>query len=98
MCLFHHLDKTEHFVGSFVGVVLLTVGHFVIGSKIFAPKLIDLKTALIDVKVNVALLKIRCAGFPDLCLRMQCFHCLPGAIADASVERSCAFGKNCRKK
>ena len=35
------------------------IRHFVIGFEILAPKLIDLKTALVHIEVYVALFKIR---------------------------------------
>ena len=55
--LFYHLYKMKHFIGSLVGVVLVGIEHFVLGLKIFAPKLIDLKTALVYIKVDIALFK-----------------------------------------
>ena len=51
--------------------------------KIFAPKLIDLKAALVHVEMDVALLKIRRAGLPNLGFGMQSLHRLPSAVADA---------------
>ena len=44
----HHLDKTEHFVRTFIkitlvviGITLIVIGHRVVGLKIFAPELVD---------------------------------------------------------
>ena len=45
--------KMEHFVRSFVVVVFLVIGHFVCGLKVFTPKLVNLKTVLVHVKVNI---------------------------------------------
>ena len=58
----HNLDESEHFVRPLVGVVLLVIILLVLRLEIFAPELIDLKAALVDVKVNIPLLKIRRAG------------------------------------
>ena len=79
----HHLDKTEHFIRSLVGIVLLILKHIVFGLKIFTPKLVDLKTALVYVKMDIALLKIGCAGFPYFRFGMQSLNRLPRAVADA---------------
>ena len=64
--LFHDLDKAEHLVGPFVGVVGLVVGE--VGHKVLAPELVDLKAAFVDVEVNVALFKIRRTRLPNDCL------------------------------
>ena len=57
--------------------------HFVFGLKIFTPKLIDLKTALVYVKMDIALFKIGSAGFPYFGLGMQSLDRLPRALADS---------------
>ena len=80
---FHHLDKTEHFIRSLVGIVLLILEHFVFGLKIFAPKLVDLKTALVNVEMNIALFEIWSAGLPNLGLGMQSLYRKPRTVADA---------------
>ena len=79
----HHLNKTEHFIRSFVGIVLFILEYYVLGLKIFTPKLVDLKTALVYVKMDIALLKIGCAGFPYFRFGMQSLNRLPRAVADA---------------
>ena len=79
----HDLYKAEHFIGSLVGIVIIVVRYFVLRLEIFAPKLIYLKAALVYVKMNVALFKIRSAGFPDLSFRVECFNSQPSAVADA---------------
>ena len=79
----HHLDKTEHFIRSLVGIVLFILEHIVFRLKILAPKLIDLKTALVDVEMNIAFFKIGSAGLPNLGFGMQCLNRLPRAVADA---------------
>ena len=79
----HHLDKPKHLVGPLVGIVLLVVHHGLLGDKMLAPKLVDLKAALVDVKMDVPLLKIRRAGLPDHRLGMQRLDRLPRAKANA---------------
>lgn len=61
---FHHLDESEHFIRPLIGIMFFIIRHFVIGLKILAPKLIDLKSALVHIEVYVALFKIRRAGLP----------------------------------
>ena len=81
--LFHHLHKAEHLVRPLVGILPFTLGQFVLGLKILAPKLIDLKTAFVDVKVDIALFKIGRAGFPYFGLGMLSLDRLPRAVADS---------------
>ena len=78
----HHLNKSEHLVGPFVGISLLFIGHWAVRLKILTPKLIYLKSAFIDVKMNVSLLKIRGAGLPDHRLGMKRLHRLPSTKSD----------------
>ena len=54
-----------------------------VGCEILTPKLIDLKAALVDVEMDIALLKIGCAGLPNLRFRVQSLNRLPRAVADA---------------
>ena len=54
-----------------------------VGLKILAPKLIDLEAALVHIEMDVALLKIRRAGLPNLGFGMQRLNRLPRAVADA---------------
>ena len=79
----HHLDKTEHFIRSLVGIVRFILEHIVFGLKILAPKLIDLETALVYVKMDIALFKIGGTGFPYLGFGMQSLDRLPRAVADS---------------
>ena len=79
----HHLNKTEHFVRTFIGITLIVIGHLVVGCEILTPKLVDLKAALVDVEMDIALLKIGCAGLPNLRFRVQSLNRLPRAITDA---------------
>ena len=51
----HHLDKAEHFIRAFVGITFLVIHTLVCGLKILAPELIDMKAALIDIEVDIAL-------------------------------------------
>ena len=69
--LFHNLYKPKHFVRSFVRAVLLIIGHCVLRLKILAPKLVNMKTAFVNVKMNIALLKVRSASFPNLSFRVK---------------------------
>ena len=79
----HHLDKTEHFVRAFIGITLVCIRHLVVGLKILAPKMIDLKTALVYVEMDVALFKIRRADLPNHGVGMQSLNRLPSAVTDA---------------
>ena len=79
---FHYLDESEHLVRSFVGVMLIFVLERMVGLEIFAPELIDLKAALVNVKMNVTLLKIRRAGLPNLGFGVQSLNCEPRSVAD----------------
>ena len=54
-----------------------------VGCEILTPKLVDLKTAFVYVKMDIALFKIGGAGFPNLGFGMQSLNRLPRAIADA---------------
>ena len=49
----HHLDKPKHFIGAFIGIVVVTIGHLMIGNEMFTPKLINLKSALIHIKMDI---------------------------------------------
>ena len=79
---FHHFDKTEHLVRSLVGITFIVIRHFVVGSEIFTPKLINLKSTLVNVKVNVTLFKIWCTSLPNYCFGVQSLNCKPRAISD----------------
>ena len=59
------------------------IRHFVIGLKILAPRLIDLKTALVHIEVYVALFKIWRAGLPNDSFGVQSLNRQPRTIADA---------------
>ena len=82
---FHHLNKPKHLVGHFSRFVLLLVGQFPVGTKILAPKLVNPKTALVHVKMDVALLKIGGAVLPDHRLGMECLYRLPRTVSDTSA-------------
>lgn len=60
----------------------LIVGHCVCGLIVFAPKLINLKTALINIKMNIPLFKIGRAGLPNCGFGVQGLNRLPCAVAD----------------
>ena len=87
----HYLDKTEHFVRTFIGITLVCIGHIMLWLKILAPKLVDLKAALVNVEMNIAFFEIWSAGFPYFGLGMQSLDRLPRAVADAFAMH---FGKN----
>ena len=80
---FHHLDKMKHLIRSLVGIMFVFVRHFVVGLKIFAPKLIDLKSAFVNVKMNIALFKIGSTSLPNDRFGVQRFYLLPRAVADS---------------
>ena len=73
----------EHYIRTFVWVMVFIVGHFVFGLKVFTPKLINLKTAFVHVKVNITLFKIRRAGLPNLGFGVQRLNCLPCTVTYA---------------
>ena len=91
---FHNLNKTEHFIRSLVGIVRFILEHIVFGLKILAPKLINLETALVYVKMDIALLKIGCAGFPYFRFGMQSLNRMPRAVADAFAMRFGQYKEN----
>ena len=63
--------------------MLIVIGHLMVGLKILAPKLIDLKAALINVEVDITFFKIWSAGLPHLGFGMQRLNRKPSAVADA---------------
>ena len=65
--------------------------HFMSWSKILTPELIDLKSTLVYIEMDIALLKIWCTGMPDNCFGMECFYFLPCAASDAFAV---CFGLN----
>ena len=77
----HHLDKAEHFVRTFIGITFVCIGHIMLWLKILAPKLVDLKTALVYIKMDIALFKIGSTGLPNLGFGMQSLDRLPCAVA-----------------
>ena len=83
LLLFHQLYKVKHFIRTFIGVMILIVGHIVVGYKILAPKFINLKSAFINVKMYISLVKIRRAGAPDLGFGVKRFNGFPSAVANA---------------
>ena len=73
----HHFFKSEHsVVHQVVAVGIVRVG------VVTVKKLNDMKTAAIDVKVDIALFKVRCDGFPYLHLRINPLNFTPCGIAD----------------
>ena len=73
----------EHFIGPFVGIVIFIHEHFVFGLKILAPKLVDLKAALVNVEMNIAFFEIWSAGLPNLGFGMQSLYRKPRTVSDA---------------
>ena len=88
---FHYLNKPEHLIRALVGVVLVIVRHCVIGVEIFAPELIYLKAAFVNVEVDIPLLKIWCAGLPHLGFGVQSLNGKPRAVSYSSAVR---IGRN----
>ena len=80
--LLHHFYKAEHFIGTFI-IVVIFLRHIVIGLKIFAPELIYPESAFVDVEMNITLFKIRGASHPNLRFWMQGFNSLPCTVTDA---------------
>ena len=89
--LFHNLYKMKHFVRAFVGLVFVKALHIIFGLKVFAPKLVNLKTAFVDIEMDIALFKIGRTSFPNRSFRMQSFYRQPCAVADTF---SMLFGRN----
>lgn len=80
--LLHHLHEPEHFIRTFVGIMFLAVDHRLIRSEILAPELIDLEAALVDVKMDVAPLKIRGAGLPLHRIGIQRLQRRPNSVSN----------------
>ena len=74
--------------------MLFILEYYVLGLKIFTPKLIDLKTALVYIKVDIALFKIGSTGFPYLGFGMQSLNRLPCAVANAFTVRFGQYKEN----
>ena len=79
----HHFYESEHLIRPLIGIMFVFIRHFVVGLKIFAPKLIDLKSAFVNVKMNVALFKIGSTSLPNDRFGVQSFHRKPRAVADS---------------
>ena len=79
----HNLHKAKHFVCSFLRPVLLIARHLVLRAEILAPKLVNMKAAFVNVKMNIALLKVRSAGFPNLGFGVKSLDRLPSTVPDA---------------
>ena len=79
----HHLDETEHFIRALVGITFLIIRHIVFGTEILTPELVNLKSALVYVEMNIAFFKIRRAGFPNQRFGMKSLDRQPSAVADA---------------
>ena len=67
--------------------MLIVILHQMVGLEIFAPKLIYLETALINVKMNVAFPKIRRTGLPKNCFRVHILDGKPRSIADKELSQ-----------
>ena len=88
---FHYFDESEHLVRPFIRIMLIFVLERMVGLEIFAPELIDLKAALVNVKMNVTLLKIRRAGLPNLGFGVQSLNRKPRTVANPLAM---CFGEN----
>ena len=76
------LLKPEHTVGELLVKLLRKIGVVRIGVMRII-KLNDVKSAAVDVKMNVPLFKIRSHRFPHRDLRIQPFNLAPSSIADS---------------
>ena len=82
--LFYHSDFLHYFLKckhSFISVtdkIIRCVRH----RMFLIEKFCDIKAANIYIKMNVPFFKIRCAGFPYLCIRIKLFNCEPNRLAD----------------
>ena len=85
--LFHNLHEVEHLVRAFI--LWMPVWHSFSGCKILAPKLVDLEAALVNIEVNVSLIKVRGAGFPHFGFWVQFFYCQPSTISMAVLIKIC---------
>ena len=56
--------------------------HCVLWLEILAPKLVNMKTAFVNVKMNITLLKVRSASFPNLSFGVKNFNRLPSTVTD----------------
>jgi hypothetical protein len=88
---FHYLNKPEHLIRALAGGVLIIVRHCVIGGEIFAPELVYLKAAFVNVEVDIPLLKIWRAGLPHLGFGVQSLNGKPRAVSYSSTVR---IGRN----
>ena len=79
--LSHHLPEQKHFI-IFMPVPYL---FFRYGwtMKMFVPELHDVEPAAVHIKMDVALLEIRRAGFPNDDFRMQLLDETPGSVTYA---------------
>ena len=86
--LFHIFYKSEHLVGTFVifGIFVILRAVALVFKRIavvFAEEFHDLKTALVDVKVDIPLLEIGRAGFPHDRIGIKPLDFAPCGITDA---------------
>ena len=63
--------------------MLVVISHLVVMCEILAPKLVDLETALVYVKMDIALFKIGGTSFPYLGFGVQSLDRLPRTVSDA---------------
>ena len=80
--IFYPLLKPEHTVGELL-IYMLRYIRFVRVGVLGIIKLNDLKSAAVDVKMNVPLFKIRSHRFSHSDLRIQPFNLAPSSIADS---------------
>lgn len=80
----HLLFKFKHSLVTVSDKILRCVWH----GMLLVEKLRDVETADIHIKVNVAPVKIRREGFPQLRVRIQALQLKPDPFADAPALRS----------
>ena len=77
--LYHSLFKSEH---SVIHQVIRLYVRIVWVGMVSVEELDDMKSAAVDVEVDITLFKIRRDGLPDLHLRIHSLNLTPRGIAD----------------
>lgn len=77
--LTHTLLKSKYTLIAVTDKIVRCIGHRVF----LIEKLCNMKSANIYIKVNVTLVKVGCAGFPYLCIRIHLLQFKPDLFADA---------------
>lgn len=79
MTILHTLFKPKHSIGElFINTAVKSISH----RMVTVEELNDMKTAAIDVKVDIPRFKIRRYRFPNLDLRIHSFDLTPSGVTD----------------